>query len=282
MNRFDEAMARGRANRGPWQCPEHGVYGDRTVYGRTPTDCSGCSDRLREIEREHAESMRTFRAWDENAGVPTRYRCATIGHIQPVNASAKRLRSSVANYMANIGDRLADGDGLTLLGPVGTGKTLALCALVNTLCKDGVAAQYVGFPELVADLKASFGERHADDRSPMEGPMSCDLLALDEIGVKALTEFEAATLFALVDGRYTQRAATLIASNAREKELPALLGERVADRLRETNSVVILAGPSQRGVIPPSGPDAILRPKAVEICVHDFGRWQTHVVGAPK
>jgi len=80
--------------------------------------------------------------------------------------------------------------------------------------------------------------------------ISPSLLVLDEIGVskEKPSDFELTTLFAIINGRYEEQRPTVIVSNLDAKTLPAAIGERCADRLREGGVIVIpFEWESQRG-----------------------------------
>ena len=60
-----------------------------------------------------------------------------------------------------------------------------------------------------------------------------ELLIVDELGLKPLSETESAQLTEIFDGRYRNRGATLIVTNGTEADARRVLGERVSSRLDE-------------------------------------------------
>ncbi|RMP16060.1 hypothetical protein ALQ26_03708 [Pseudomonas amygdali pv. lachrymans] len=67
------------------------------------------------------------------------------------------------------------------------------------------------------------------------------------MGATKPTEFELATLFAVINGRYEEQLPTIVISNIDAKELGAVLGDRSVDRLREGRGIgLVFEGASER------------------------------------
>ena len=64
---------------------------------------------------------------------------------------------------------------------------------------------------------------------------------LDEIGAskEKPSDFELATLFTIINSRYEEMRPTVIVTNLPPKELPAAIGDRCVDRLRENGGIVL-------------------------------------------
>jgi len=260
-----------------WTCPEHGIeYGEVPGSIRLDRGCPQCRNAAHRAEQAlHAERSR-YAWWRDQSGIPARYRAATPEAIQPVGKSGKALARAVSAYTDDLKARKDDGAGMLLVGPPGLGKSLALCAVVNAACAAFRGPIYAVWPEVVADLKAGIGGLKDDPRrQAIDRLLDAPLLGLDELGVRGLTDWEHGELFRLVDHRYAQRLPTLVAANATAANLPELVGERVADRLRETGPLLVLAGESQRGKLTVTGPDALQAPPASVKCrVHEYGEWR--------
>jgi DNA replication protein DnaC len=85
------------------------------------------------------------------------------------------------------------------------------------------------------------------------GYYSCDILALDEIGVQYETQSERNVLFTLPNHRYENYKPAIIISNYPMelsndgRDIPRLLGQRILDRLTDKNSSIFeLKGESMR------------------------------------
>ena len=253
-----------------WACPTHEL-----TYGLTGWSCPSCDKAADEAKHGFERAWARFRWWSGHAGVPERNRCANVAHLVGHSPSTKALAKAVAAYVGKLEDRYEAGEGLVLLGPPGLGKTLTLTAIVNEACRQGMSGAYRVWPDVLATLKAGFaGERDDDRRQAVTALRDVDLLALDELGIRAGSEFDHAQLFELIDHRYRERLPTLIAANVTAAELPQVVGERIADRLRETCATLTLAGTSQRGRQRLEGPDALPEPpRSLRFRVHRAGEW---------
>lgn len=267
-----------------WTCPEHGVeYGSVCNGSRTTWACPKCERAAQRAQRKFEYAHWCYRWWDRSSGVPARYRAATAASILPVTASAKVLARAVEGYTSDLQTRFDAGAGLLLIGPPGLGKTLALCAVVNAACDWARGPIYASWPDLLAQVKAGFnGAKDDPRRQAIDRLQDAPFLALDELGVRGMTEWEHGELFRLVDHRYSQQLPTLVAANATPSNFPTLVGERVADRLLETCALISLDGNSLRGKFAITGPDAMQPPAAsVSVRVHTQGAWRDRTIEAP-
>ncbi len=265
-----------------WTCPTHEfTYGDGVPDPKRMTwSCPTCQQEERAVQYDFRELHSRYGWWLKKCGVPERYRSATAASIQPVTTSARALRRAVEAYAGNLQARYDAGDGLLMLGPPGLGKTLALCAIVNEACQHWRGPIYRSWPDVLADLKAGIGGKRDDARrTAVERLRDAPLLALDELGVKSASDFDHAELFALIDWRYRQQLPTLVATNAGTANFAALVGERIADRLKETGPTLILAGESLRGQVRLEGPDAFETPaESIKVRTHEHGNWRERTI----
>ena len=267
-----------------WVCPKHMLqYGPGFIGSgacKVDWECTACLHEAARSESHLREERERFVHWMSHSGVPPRYRSAVPSSIEPINACAQILRNAVQSYCDDIRGCSESGTGMTLLGEPGLGKTLSLCAIVSAVCRVFSGPVYVSWPEVISDLKASFGQRDDPRRDAVRRLHRAPFLALDEITpARAASKFNNELLFELIDFRYRMKLPTLLAGNATPNELPRMLGERIADRLSEMGPVLWLTGPSQRGSIAIRGADALLDPSVnVRIQVHAHGRWRERTV----
>jgi len=274
-----QRLERIESERGGWTCPEHS-----NNYGSDRFECGFCEEEQRRAERNFTTLHYRYRWWSTKSGVPLRQRCVTPETLSTATPSARTLRKAVSGYLSDLHGRMAAGEGLVLLGAPGLGKTLALTAIVNMACQSGARAVYCVWPEALSTVKAGFnGDRHDERREVIADLYDVDLLALDELGIKAASEFDHAELFNLVDYRYSNRKPTLAATNCTASEFSRTVGERIADRLQETGPILALQGDSLRGKTTLSGPDAFSQPPAeMTVRVHRSGTWTERTIHKPE
>lgn len=229
-------------------CPLHGDYSDPTGRYRR-WECPQCQREAQRVESDWRAHWRAYEWWLNQAGIPRRYRNRTVRNWKP-DGQDKSVVDLVNCYIDTLIGRFEAGDGLTLLGPPGIGKTHLLIGVISKACGHGIQAMYAVWPDLIEARRQSFNAS-ADDpqRRALDDAATVPLLALDEIGLGSGTEWERSQLFELIDYRYREELATCVASNARDAGLTKVVGERLADRLGEMSATAVLRGNSKRGSI---------------------------------
>jgi len=79
--------------------------------------------------------------------------------------------------------------GMFLYGSMGSGKTYAMCAIANELAKRGIGCAVVYFPELIAEIKASFSTETDGGNRTVEKLKNVPVLMLDDIGSESVTSW---------------------------------------------------------------------------------------------
>ncbi len=228
-----------------YDCPTHGPYPRDQVRLYVATyDCPACDRDAKALETAwRAEWDRWRRA--EASGIPARFARATLDAWAPADQLQATAKAVVTAWCTDMAEGRGDGTGLLFTGAPGLGKThLAVACLIEVLRRTPHAVTYAQWPDTLTRIKSAFGNKGAVDL--LEAAKATPVLALDEIGVRAGTEFDAAALFDLIDSRYRDGLPTLVCTNLTTKEFVPVLGERVADRLREMTRPVYLKGASRR------------------------------------
>lgn len=180
------------------------------------------------------------------AGFPARHR-ASIAPAWPLPPETLTLPWGAEHFDRMGPERLAGaaaallarGGSLILFGPRGTGKTeLATWLGLNVLVVADwgptlPTAQYVSWPDLAAQEKASFD---GEALSPLAAARKASLLVIDEATIRSPFELELFT--ELVDHRYGALRRTLVACHLSERELEANFGSSAFSRLQETGGAV--------------------------------------------
>ncbi|MNZ80876.1 DNA replication protein DnaC [compost metagenome] len=234
----------------PAVCPEHGEYAAViTRHRSTPSGCPKCAE-IRQAEQDRADSAAlAAKAATERlerkmgaALIPKRFRERDFAGYRAVSAGQQRALTVCREYAESFDENLAAGRCLLLLGKPGTGKThLAVAIAGHVMRQNGATAVYRTVAGLLQYVKGSYDrDSEYSEADAFRSLVEPDLLILDEIGATKPTEFEQATVFAVINARYEEQLPTIVVSNLGPKELPGALGERCVDRLREGGGIALV------------------------------------------
>lgn len=134
-------------------------------------------------------------------------------------------------------DPVPGGGALLLCGPVDSGKTMLACAIAAAHVGD-MRVRFAGSADLMARMASTYGTG-ATEGAVLAPYLSCDLLVLDDLGKEPTDQRTLSRLFRLVDGRYSERRASIFTSQFGPSALAARLArhgdaetaEAIASRL---------------------------------------------------
>jgi DNA replication protein DnaC len=129
---------------------------------------------------------------------------------------------------------------LVLVGEIGAGKSWTLWKIAETL----VRADWRGRFEIAAAYEVKNATDRPGNPTLVEQWKRADLLAIDDLGVQRVNDWDAERLHALIDTRWQHKRPTLIASN--EGDLREVLGPRAASRLAHGATLVKFTGHDRR------------------------------------
>ena len=132
--------------------------------------------------------------------------------------------------MRDIDAKLDAGQGLWLMGDVGTGKT-TLAMIVSTAALDaGRTVAIYSLPRLLNLIRDAI-----DTEGGMVGFLdrlaAVDLLHIDDLGAENTTDWVLEQLYSIINTRYEDERAMIVTTNLRYDELIEQLGERTVSRL---------------------------------------------------
>jgi DNA replication protein DnaC len=250
-------------------CDIHGQY-SASVFKlggvERESPCPACfeagrSKRIRaaqiefENERKRHREKLEQRRMEEKTGaarIPKRFQGKTFADYIAETPPQQRALEACTSYAHNFADNLAAGRCLILSGNVGTGKTHLAAAIADYIVRETeYTAVFRSLHSILQAIKSTYGgDAGFTESDVLQLFTDPDLLIIDEVGATKSSEFEIATLFAIINTRYENNLPTVVITNLEAAELKSAIGDRCTDRLREGGGRVIAFNwESKRSVI---------------------------------
>lgn len=130
-------------------------------------------------------------------------------------------------------------NGLCLVGRPGAGKTHTLWQVVRLLLDRGWKDVQVRSVPILFDEFTHRSNNKRADKDLIDSLTTVDLLGLDDLGAKPLTEFREERLLRILDGRYVRQLPTIITTNIGTANFSEHFGGRNASRIAGMCRVVL-------------------------------------------
>jgi DNA replication protein DnaC len=183
--------------------------------------------------------MARRRARGVASAIPRKYRGVSLDR-PPVSEMARDpgrapVYDVVREFIEAIGERLAEGEGIWLMGDVGTGKTTLAMLVSKAAVEAERAVAIYSLPRLLARIRRTY-DAEAGEQSYLEffeRLTSVDLLHIDDLGAEKRSDWVLEQLYAIVNERYEAQRSMVVTTNLDQVALEEQIGPRTVSRLVE-------------------------------------------------
>jgi DNA replication protein DnaC len=140
------------------------------------------------------------------------------------------------------------GRWLVIWGERGSGKSHLCAAVDNHLTQAGIPSLFITMPDLLASLREAIDLQSNTEQESFTGRMNifktATVLIIDDLGAEPSSPWSDSVLFEILDYRYRNRLATMIATNVN----PDDFDYRIASRMQDTELSLVIenAAPDYR------------------------------------
>jgi len=184
--------------------------------------CSTCLEKEENQREEIKKKNHQIQTLLNLSNLPKRYNKAVF-------KPKTDIQNEVAEYfIENFTKRILEtSTDVLLFGSIGTGKTYLSCAFaIDVIYTKQIRIKYITEYEL---LSLYFEKEYKLFKKFKES----EILILDEIGKRVLTDWQRIQLEELLSYRYNEQLPTVYITNLEQKTFRDFLGSRLADRLKE-------------------------------------------------
>jgi DNA replication protein DnaC len=183
--------------------------------------------------------MARRRARGVASAIPRKYRTVSFD-APPISDMARDpqrapVYRAVKEFVDGIDERLTEGEGLWLMGDVGTGKTSLAMLVSKAAVEAGHTVAIYSLPRLLSRIRRTY-DAEAGEQSYLEffeRLTEVDLLHIDDLGAEKRSDWVLEQLYAIVDERYETQRSVVVTTNLRQEELEEQIGPRTVSRLIE-------------------------------------------------
>lgn len=188
-----------------------------------------------EIDKRNAQERRRL----EN-GLLRRYLWLTLEDFEPTEGQQKAYKACL-KFVEQFEEMEKKGQTLIFCGNVGTGKTMLVHALMQSLGY----GYYIRAVDISREVRGCYA-KNLSEKDVIDNWSMQSLLVIDEVGVQQDTKNESMLITDLIDRRYGDLRPTIICTNLNKEKLAEVFGERAWSRLNQNCAIIPITGESNR------------------------------------
>src|SRR3954453_3615292 len=173
------------------------------------------------------------------SAIPRKYRTVSLDAppISDMGSDPRRapVYRAVKDYVEGIDERLDEGEGLWLMGDVGTGKTSLAMLVSKAAVEAGRTVAIYSLPRLLSRIRRTY-DAEAGEQSYLEffeRLTEVDLLHIDDLGAEKRRHWVLEQLYAIINERYETQRSVVVTTNLSQEDLEEQIGPRTVSRLVE-------------------------------------------------
>ena len=149
-----------------------------------------------------------------------------------------------------------DGRGLCLCGPVGSGKTTALCLIAYEACLAKIRSgelkeipwRFISFPAFVMQLQNAWRSETSEQTAYalLKAMAEMPCLIIDDLGAEKLTDYVRQATYYLINEREQWERPTYLTTNFSLSDLDKQFDSRISSRIAGMCDVKALKGKDRR------------------------------------
>lgn len=233
-----------------WDCPKCQDQGRIYKEGRYYTCSCAVGTQIKEKQRQGGLPRHLHQATFQKARMEYYNDQEKTEKGLTYRENAKKIYKYAYNFANNFnpGEYIR---GLTVYGPVGSGKSFLLGCIANNLIMRGIDFKYIVYTDLLQQIRNTYesNEEDVNEKVLLEEVQETPVLLIDDLGTEKASEFTASILYQIIDKRYREEKPIILSTNYlidelkdRFEEMFEEMGERIFQRLSEMNRYFGLYG----------------------------------------